>query len=176
MLTLAGYASLGPTDRLRHWASETDLKGNRFPRDRAQTQAETLFDIDPHDYPSGLEWHTDHRLPYIGPYGCTLTLLRLVDPLIALCTKTSYSTPLNSIGVAIPDLVALLHPGGECSSTSSGTAVTRHCQGMSPSIHESITLYISSWELNGAGVSYSARDSTHKSRRASMFEADNLAR
>ena len=39
-----------------------------------------LFDIDPPDYP--LEWHTDRapRLPYIGPYGCTLTLPRLVDP------------------------------------------------------------------------------------------------
>ena len=39
-----------------------------------------LFDIDPPDYP--LEWHADRgsRPPYMGPYGCTLTLPRLVDP------------------------------------------------------------------------------------------------
>ena len=38
-----------------------------------------LFDIDPPDYP--LEWHADRgpRPQYTGPYGCTLTLPRLVD-------------------------------------------------------------------------------------------------
>ncbi|KAF8491147.1 P-loop containing nucleoside triphosphate hydrolase protein [Russula emetica] len=48
-----------------------------------------LFDIDPPDYP--LEWHTDRgpRLPYIGSYGCTLTLPRLVDPRFR-----SFSTPI----------------------------------------------------------------------------------
>ena len=47
-----------------------------------------LFDIDPPDYP--LEWHTDRgpRPTYIGPYGCTLTLPRLVDPRFR-----SFSTP-----------------------------------------------------------------------------------
>jgi endoribonuclease Dicer len=47
-----------------------------------------LFDIDPPDYP--VEWHTDPgpRLPYIGSYGCTLTLPRLVDPRFR-----SFSTP-----------------------------------------------------------------------------------
>jgi endoribonuclease Dicer len=47
-----------------------------------------LFDIDPPDYP--LEWHADRgpRTPYIGPYGCTLTLPRLVDPRFR-----SFSTP-----------------------------------------------------------------------------------
>ena len=47
-----------------------------------------LFDIDPPDYP--LEWHADRgpRLPYIGSYGCTLTLPRLVDPRFH-----SFSTP-----------------------------------------------------------------------------------
>ena len=47
-----------------------------------------LFDIDPPDYP--LDWHTDRgpRLPYVGPYGCTLTLPRLVDPRFR-----SFSTP-----------------------------------------------------------------------------------
>jgi endoribonuclease Dicer len=47
-----------------------------------------LFDIDPLDYP--LEWHADRgpRLPYIGSYGCTLTLPRLVDPRFR-----SFSTP-----------------------------------------------------------------------------------
>ena len=47
-----------------------------------------LFDIDPPDYP--LEWHMDGgpRLPYVGLYGCTLTLPRLVDPLFR-----SFSTP-----------------------------------------------------------------------------------
>ena len=47
-----------------------------------------LFDIDPPDYP--LEWHMDRgpRLPYMGPFGCTLTLPRLVDPLFR-----SFSTP-----------------------------------------------------------------------------------
>lgn len=39
-----------------------------------------LFDIDPPDYP--LEWHADRGPcpPYYGPYGCTLTLPKLVDP------------------------------------------------------------------------------------------------
>ena len=39
-----------------------------------------LFDIDPPDFP--LEWHADRgpRFPSTGPYGCTLTLPRLVDP------------------------------------------------------------------------------------------------
>ena len=47
-----------------------------------------LFDIDPPDYP--LEWHADRgpRLPNVGPYGCTLTLPRLVDPRFR-----SFSTP-----------------------------------------------------------------------------------
>ncbi len=47
-----------------------------------------LFDIDPSDYP--LKWHTDRgpRLPYVGLYGCTLTLPRLVDPRVR-----SFSTP-----------------------------------------------------------------------------------
>ena len=47
-----------------------------------------LFDFDPPDYP--LEWHTDRGpLPqYMGPYGCTLTLPRLVDPRFR-----SFSTP-----------------------------------------------------------------------------------
>ena len=47
-----------------------------------------LFDIDPPDYP--VEWHADRgpRLPYIGLYGCTLTLPRLVDPRFR-----SFSTP-----------------------------------------------------------------------------------
>jgi endoribonuclease Dicer len=47
-----------------------------------------LFDIDPPDYP--LEWHTNcgPRTPYFGPYGCTLTLPRLVDPRFR-----SFSTP-----------------------------------------------------------------------------------
>ena len=47
-----------------------------------------VFEIDPPDYP--LEWHTDHgpRLPYIGSYGCTLTLPRLVEPRFR-----SFSTP-----------------------------------------------------------------------------------
>ena len=47
-----------------------------------------LFDIDPPDYP--LEWHTDRapRTPYEGPYGCTITLPRLVDS-----TFRSFSTP-----------------------------------------------------------------------------------
>ena len=47
-----------------------------------------LFDIDPPDYP--LEWHTDRgpRPQYTGPYGCTLTLPRLVDPRFR-----SFSTP-----------------------------------------------------------------------------------
>ena len=47
-----------------------------------------LFDIDPPDYP--LEWHADRgpRLPYMGLYGCTLTLPRLVDP-----SFRSFSTP-----------------------------------------------------------------------------------
>lgn len=39
-----------------------------------------LFDIDPPDYPS--EWHAvgGPRELYTGPYGCTLTLPKLVDP------------------------------------------------------------------------------------------------
>ena len=47
-----------------------------------------LFDIDPPDYP--VEWHTDRApcLPYIGSYGCTLTLPRLVDSRFR-----SFSTP-----------------------------------------------------------------------------------
>jgi endoribonuclease Dicer len=47
-----------------------------------------LFEIDPPDYP--VEWHTDRgpRFQYIGPYGCTLTLPRLVDPRFR-----SFSTP-----------------------------------------------------------------------------------
>ena len=49
-----------------------------------------LFDIDPPDYP--LEWHADRgpRTPYYGPYGCTLTLPKLVDPKFR-----SFSTPRN---------------------------------------------------------------------------------
>jgi endoribonuclease Dicer len=47
-----------------------------------------LFDMDPPDYPS--EWHTDRGLrpQYMGPYGCTLTLPRLVDHRFR-----SFSTP-----------------------------------------------------------------------------------
>ena len=47
-----------------------------------------LFDLNPPDYP--LEWHADRtrRPPYAGPYGCTLTLPRQVDPRLR-----SFSTP-----------------------------------------------------------------------------------
>ena len=44
-----------------------------------QSQYSPLFDIDPPDYP--FEWHAgkERREPYTGPYGCTLTLPKLVD-------------------------------------------------------------------------------------------------
>ncbi|KAH9978359.1 P-loop containing nucleoside triphosphate hydrolase protein [Russula compacta] len=47
-----------------------------------------LFDIDPPDYPLG--WHADRtqRPPYTGPYGCTITLPRQVNPRLR-----SFSTP-----------------------------------------------------------------------------------
>jgi endoribonuclease Dicer len=47
-----------------------------------------LFDIDPPDYP--LDWHTNNspRTPYAGPYGCTLTLPRLLHSRFR-----SFSTP-----------------------------------------------------------------------------------
>ncbi|KAH9954942.1 hypothetical protein BC827DRAFT_913914 [Russula dissimulans] len=47
-----------------------------------------LFDIDPPDYP--LEWHHNGglRAPYMGPYGCTMTLPRVIDPRLR-----SFSTP-----------------------------------------------------------------------------------
>ncbi|ETW81507.1 ribonuclease III [Heterobasidion irregulare TC 32-1] len=39
-----------------------------------------IYDIDPPDYPE--EWHTfgGSNPPYMGPYGCTVTLPKLVDP------------------------------------------------------------------------------------------------
>ncbi|KAI0285540.1 hypothetical protein BC826DRAFT_1122799 [Russula brevipes] len=47
-----------------------------------------LFDIDPPDYP--LDWHTNNtpRTPYAGPYGCTLTLPRVLHSRFR-----SFSTP-----------------------------------------------------------------------------------
>ncbi|KAF8267333.1 hypothetical protein EI94DRAFT_1786492 [Lactarius quietus] len=47
-----------------------------------------LFDIDPPEYP--IEWHAnqDLHVPYPGPYGCTLTLPKLVPPAFR-----SFSTP-----------------------------------------------------------------------------------
>jgi len=55
-----------------------------------------LFDIDPPDYP--LEWHAGRGAlpPYYGPYGCTLTLPKLLDPKFR-----SFSTPrIHSTKVA----------------------------------------------------------------------------
>ena len=47
-----------------------------------------LFDIDPPDYP--LDWHAGRGAlpPYYGPYGCTLTLPKMVNPKFR-----SFSTP-----------------------------------------------------------------------------------
>jgi endoribonuclease Dicer len=56
-----------------------------------------LFDIDPPDYP--LEWHADRapREPYTGPYGCTLTLPKLVDPRFrTFSTPKIHSTKLQT--------------------------------------------------------------------------------
>ncbi|KAH8992590.1 P-loop containing nucleoside triphosphate hydrolase protein [Lactarius hatsudake] len=56
-----------------------------------------LFDIDPPDYP--FEWHADAgpRVPYKGPYGCTLTLPKLVDPRFRVfSTPQIHSTKLKA--------------------------------------------------------------------------------
>ena len=56
-----------------------------------------LFDIDPPDYP--FEWHAGGRPrePYTGPYGCTLTLPKLVDPRFRVfSTPKIHSTKLQA--------------------------------------------------------------------------------
>ena len=56
-----------------------------------------MFDIDPPDYP--FEWHAGGGLrePYPGPYGCTLTLPKLVDPRFRIfSTPQIHSTKLKA--------------------------------------------------------------------------------
>ena len=56
-----------------------------------------LFDIDPPDYP--FEWHADKgpHAPYLGPFGCTLTLPKLVPPRFRVfSTPQIHSTKLKA--------------------------------------------------------------------------------